>query len=509
MKRISFFKFSQLLVVAMLVFGITTMFSSCKDDDDPEPEPPVIVLDGTYVVGEATALVDFDKKGMLKITRNEVTQEDRAGLMELYVAVKAGAAGFNIIKVEGDARTTYGPSANFAEVAQGTVDEPKVPFWRGSFEVTDTKFTVPADGLYHVAIDMETMKVVVVPVQYWGLIGAATPGGWGDDTQIPAQAFDLNTMTYEVTDVTLTKGDFKFRYSGGWKVELDTIIDLGGGNVGVKVNSNYGGAVSALVPGGANIVNDAPGYYTAKMVWKLGEGYTATLTKTGDLAITDYSATELGLVGDGLMVGGVQHNWDETIMLQLPTVENETNYTWTYDAVEITTAGSFKFREGQDWNGKSIGYGDVTMAGTAAAKFETNADGNFVPLEDGFYDIVLLIEAETEKYTVTVNEAGAVPMLWVPGDHQDPTWTPADAPTLSDANEDGVFEGTVEFPATAPSFEFKFTSQPNWEGTNYGAGANPGELSTDGGAGNLEVPAAGTYLFTVDINNLTWTYELQ
>ncbi|HZK06930.1 MAG TPA: hypothetical protein VFC92_01910 [Bacteroidales bacterium] len=507
MKRISFFKFSRLLVVAMLVFGMTAIFSSCKDDkDDPKPDPE-IVLDGTYVVGEATALPDFDKKGMMKITRNEVVQEERDGLMELYVAVKAGAAGFNIIKVEGATRTTYGPSANFAKVDQGTVDEPKIPFWRGSLEATDTKFTVPADGLYHVAIDMGTMKVVVVPVEYWGLIGAATPGGWGDDTQIPPQAFDLNSMTFELTNVTMTKGDFKFRYSGGWKVELDTTLDVGNGNVGVKINTNYGGAVSALVPGGDNIANDAPGYYTAKMVWKLGEGYTASITKTGDLSITDYSATELGLVGDGLMVGGVQHNWDETVMLQTPAVENETNYTWTFDGVEITTLGSFKFREGQDWNGKSIGFNDVTMAGGAAAKFETNADGNFVPLEDGLYDIVLLIEAETETYTVTVNEAGAVPMIWVPGDYQG--WAPADAPTLSDANEDGVFVGTVEFPDTAPSFTFKFTSQPNWDGTNYGAGANPGELSTDGGAGNLEVPAAGTYLLTVDVNNLTWTYELQ
>jgi hypothetical protein len=98
-------------------------------------------------------------------------------------------------------------------------------------------------------------------------------------------------MTFEATNVTMTKADYKFRYSDGWKVVIDPDLDLGGGVVGVRVNTNFGGAVNALVPGGANIANETSGKYTAKMVWKLGEGYTATMTRTGDLDLFNYTNT--------------------------------------------------------------------------------------------------------------------------------------------------------------------------------------------------------------------------
>lgn len=53
--------------------------------------------------------------------------------------------------------------------------------------------------------------------------------------------------------------------------------------------------------------------------------------------------------------------------------------------------------------------------------------------------------------------------------------------------------------------EFKFTTQPNWDGTNYGAGDEPGMLSDDGGAGNLNVSPEGLYWCTVDRENLKYT----
>ncbi|MCB0805713.1 MAG: SusF/SusE family outer membrane protein [Bacteroidales bacterium] len=508
MKRKFFRTAIKLTWLAML--AMVVVVSSCKKDDDDDKNDPntPIVLDGYYVKGAGTALADFNDKGLMQETPNEVDQSERASLMELYIAVKAGTDGFNIVKVAGSERTTFGPGADFAEVPQGTTDEPKVAFWRGSYTAeAKAPFTVPADGLYHVIIDTELEKVVVVPVEYWGLIGAATPGGWSNDTQLPSEGFDLETITFKATGIEMTKADFKFRYSGGWKVEVDTTLDLGNGVVGVKANTNYGGAVDALVPGGANIANDVSGIYTVSMKWTLGGGYEATMQKTGDLEVTDYSSTELGLVGDGLVVGGNQHNWDETIMLMTPTVENETNYTWTWEGVEVTTAGSFKIREGQNWEGYSFGYPQVTMAGLAADDFETNGDGNFVPTMDGVYDIEFVIDAVAETFTFTVDPAGAAAQLWVPGEYQG--WAPDSAPTLTDDNNDGVFTGMVEFPASSATFQFKFTSQPNWDGTNYGAGANAGELSTDGGAGNLEVPGAGTYMITADINNLTWEYVLQ
>lgn len=619
MKKNSLFKVARYAWVMIMALALFT--TSCKKDSDTTDNGgggSVIVLDGTYVKGAGTALTDFDTKGKMTVARNEVTQEDRASLMELYIAVKAGSEGFNIYTVEGSTTKTWGPGADFAEVTELDGDEPTLGLWRGSLVESETPFTVTEDGLYHVAFDSELGIVTVARVE-WGVIGAATPGGWGESTQL-ATTFDLNAMTFTATDVTMTKGDFKFRYSNGWKVILDPDFDLGDGNTGVKVNANFGGAVDALVPGGANIVNDTPGKYTITVSWALDGGTTASVEKTGDLETFDYTNTELGLVGDGIINADTALGWNYTIMLHTPTVTDETTYTWTYEGVEVSTAGSFKIREGQTWDDKVIGYPDVTMGGTAAADFETNDDGNFVPTVDGTYDFELVIDAITETYTVNVKAAGSAnpemymlgdgcsagwdntaalamegtggvytittdlmtvdgnpgnikfittlgqwapmygsdgtgdaysgtlqyretesdedpatipvevdgtytvtmntndmtytveavvsgPVLYVPGDYQG--WAPDAAPTISDSDEDGVYTGTVTIPADAASFEFKFTSQPDWNGTNYGAGDTEGTLSTAGDAGNLSVPEAGTYLFTVDITNLTWTYELQ
>lgn len=162
MKKSSFFRF---LSAAALLLLMSAVMVSCKDDDDPPP--PAFVEDGLYVVGAGTALTDYDIKGLLKSTRNEVGQVDRATLMEIFVAVKAGADGFNIKKVAGSTRTTHGPGSDWAVVGEADRigDEPKLDFWRGTLAVTETKFTVPADGLYHVVIDTELGKVAVIPVQ--------------------------------------------------------------------------------------------------------------------------------------------------------------------------------------------------------------------------------------------------------------------------------------------------------------------------------------------------------
>jgi hypothetical protein len=98
------------------------------------------------------------------------------------------------------------------------------------------------------------------------------------------------------------------------------------------------------------------------------------------------------------------------------------------------------------------------------------------------------------------------PKLWVPGDYQG--WNPAEAPNIYDFDNDGVFTGYIYMPEGG-TYEFKFTSAPDWAHINYGAGADEGTLDTDGGAPNLSVPGPGGYYVTVDVNNLTWTYELQ
>lgn len=120
-----------------------------------------------------------------------------------------------------------------------------------------------------------------------------------------------------------------------------------------------------------------------------------------------------------------------------------------------------------------------------------------------------LVNGSVTVSFTTYNTSGPIEYakLWVPGDYQG--WAPDKAPNVYSVEDDGVYSGYVYFPAESASFQFKFASQPNWDGPNYGAGATAGTLDTDAGAGNLEVAGAGTYYLVCNTNDLTWTNELR
>ncbi|MEI6946949.1 SusE domain-containing protein [Paraflavisolibacter sp. H34] len=91
------------------------------------------------------------------------------------------------------------------------------------------------------------------------------------------------------------------------------------------------------------------------------------------------------------------------------------------------------------------------------------------------------------------------PSLYAPGDYQG--WSPATAARIASKNNDKKYEGYAYIkPGT---LEFKLTSHPDWDHTNYGD-AGSGKLSA-GGGGNLKVPSAGYYLLKADLNALTWS----
>lgn len=106
------------------------------------------------------------------------------------------------------------------------------------------------------------------------------------------------------------------------------------------------------------------------------------------------------------------------------------------------------------------------------------------------------------EYTYSIEIIGEMNLtLYVPGGHQG--WSPATAPTLYSRNFDFIYDGYVYF--SAAGTEFKFTSEPSWDGTNYGD-AGEGTLSTDGG--NMKVNEAGYYKLTADLSGAPYKYTM-
>lgn len=106
---------------------------------------------------------------------------------------------------------------------------------------------------------------------------------------------------------------------------------------------------------------------------------------------------------------------------------------------------------------------------------------------------------ETRQQTLTVPfEYTKITYLWIPGDYQG--WNFSGAISRLLQGDDGIFRGFVQLPAGG---EFKFSSQPDWGGTNYGVGEAEGLLSTDGEAKNLSA-AAGLYYVELDAEALAY-----
>jgi len=378
MKNHLFKKWASLFVLA--VVAMFTMVS-CKDDEDPDP--PVLVEDGLYIQGAGTALTELAGTGLMTPAVNEAdANAARSTMFEMYVAVKGGADGFNIVNVVGGEATSWGPGADFDMVAEADLDveEPQNGLWRGSYMESETPFTVPEDGLYYVAIDTE-LGVVVVAKVVWGLIGGATPGGWSDDTPMTMGAFDLNTITFSVEDVTMLESEWKVRFSGGWKIFMN---DDGS----VKVNTNFGGSLSDLEPGGGNIANTEYAVYEFSMTWDLEDGYTLTQTKTGDAEPLPEYPEELYMIGAS--IGG----WDwEANGIQMIPVHSHPNAFWRIVWVEAGVADAgIKFAPGKEWVG-DFGVADDTQPG----KGDHLKGGSNVPdvAESGYYMVWVDLERDS------------------------------------------------------------------------------------------------------------------
>ncbi|MCD4696915.1 MAG: SusE domain-containing protein, partial [Bacteroidales bacterium] len=92
--------------------------------------------------------------------------------------------------------------------------------------------------------------------------------------------------------------------------------------------------------------------------------------------------------------------------------------------------------------------------------------------------------SEVTTLSLTPYEASAPPpptepTLWIPGDYQG--WSPETAPVIYSYTDDGVFKGYMWMPEGG-TYEFKFTSAPDWDHTNFGF-AGEGLLDPDANAG--------------------------
>ena len=167
-------------------------------------------------------------------------------------------------------------------------------------------------------------------------------------------------------------------------------------------------------------------------------------------------------------------------------------------SILVENPGEFKIvpkssKEAASWDYVFGSYDDTALEG------ELQADGGNLKVEEPGWVKITLDMMEYKYFIEVIGEMNLT--LYAPGGHQG--WSPETAPTLYSRNFDFKYEGYVYF--ADENTEFKFTSQPDWGGTNYGDGGEGGILSDDGGAGNLKITEPGYYKLNVDLSVLPFT----
>ncbi len=160
---------------------------------------------------------------------------------------------------------------------------------------------------------------------------------------------------------------------------------------------------------------------------------------------------------------------------------NGAGYQWAIIPASTFDAGSF-----------GTAYGVASPEDLSGTLVETPAGET---INYGVIDVagpyMVSINMETLSYELKV----AYPQLYTPGNSNG--WSQTASQILT-TNDYVTYTGYAHL-----SGEFKFSTQPNWNGVNFGAG-DPGKLSADGGAGNLNAPADALFWCSANVVDMTY-----
>lgn len=174
-------------------------------------EPAVLKVTPYPIVTHFPSLwVAGDFQGWDIATAKTIVSVNDNGIYEGYIYIAPGGTNeFKLYAQPDWSSTSYGTNND------GTIHEANF---------AGDNFIAPSDGYYLLSVDLNTNTYLLIKTT-WGLIGAATPGGWDTDTPME---YNETSQTWSVTANMIAAGSFKMRANNAW--QLDFGID-GSGNL--------------------------------------------------------------------------------------------------------------------------------------------------------------------------------------------------------------------------------------------------------------------------------------
>jgi hypothetical protein len=278
-----------------------------------------------------------------------------------------------------------------------------------------------------------------------GLIGSATPGGWGADTPMT----QVTDSTWTI-DVTLTAAEVKFRANGAWDI-------------------NWG---SSDFPTGVGTQNGAniPVY--------AGDYTVHFNSNSGEYSFDVHS--DIGIIGSATAKG-----WGEdTNLYQTDSVN--------YFTVILLKVGEVKFRKDDDW---AVNWGDTAFPEGIATQ-----NGPNIPIENaGKYRVDFNKETGAYKFSEVIDFTG----IGVIGSATAGGWDD-ETPLARDGGNPEVWKGVV----TLKEGELKFRANNGWA-INWGGASFPaGEGVSNGPNIAVLADEAGEYQVSFNTKTLAYKFLL-
>lgn len=465
----------------ILIFGVFAMltFSSCGEDD-PVIDPGtggINVGNGLYLA--ANGADPSSTAGLVAevVGAPDFGFQDRDGYNAGYMWLEAGS--YNVVEIT-DKEVTATIGGTLSEENDGITNCDGTEgnnYMRVETTVDGPAFNVATAGLYKVAHDATRNELIMYQISSAGLIGAATPGGWGGDTPMSGSVTSEGA-SFSIEDVVLRAGQMKLRFNCRW--DIKRLIDPNGGldaSNGYEMFTNFGGTFDNLMPGGANIEVAEDGLYTVTLDWDPRDGWSSTATRTGDAPELSFDPNDFnwGIIGDA-----TAGSWDSDRDMLYKDGGNG-SHNW-FGVVTLAADGQFKLRANDSW--------DVNLGGALApdgvATTLVNGGDNLANPGAGAYYIVLNTSDDGATWNATMTALG-----WsIIGEGGPAGAWDMDTDMVAEGFADGVT--TYTYTGDFTTGEWKFRAGHNWD-LNLGGSASA--LVLDGG--NISLGMAGTYTVTM------------
>lgn len=157
-------------------------------------------------------------------------------------SIEFAAAGTNFASPTVVATTTN-KFKNFSvdELNSAALNAGFAPFVASAIDVR-IKSTVGTKGSIPQTSNFYTITLTPYPAwPNWGIIGSATPTGWGSDTNMD---YNLSTHLYSISMNMVAGGAYKFRLDDGWATNFgdngdDLTLESNGADIPISVTGNY------------------------------------------------------------------------------------------------------------------------------------------------------------------------------------------------------------------------------------------------------------------------------